>query len=92
MVSEIPDEDRRRISMMRCPRFLGCPCTTCPLDPDLNKVRSITPGPLCYWWTVTCKLSDMWRIPHFLLRPLLTYTVILLEMGFLTVDGIKLSR
>ena len=65
MVLPLIDEDRRRQSMIRCPRFEGCDSPLCPLDPYLQQKVHVPGKPLCLWyryWLKTRKLNEIPRV------------------------------
>lgn len=76
-------------SVKRCPRSEGCLSRLCPLDPYLKQATPEPPVRLCYWYEISGKPSAFDEIPLFLWRPLLVYTLYLLETHLLTLDRHK---
>jgi len=92
MVKLPPNDPLARWSVLRCPRAKDCPVRYCPLAPWMD------PGPLdpdegfCYWWTLAGSIEAIDQVPRFLWRPLLHYTLRLIEEGTVTIDGIRIPR
>ncbi len=91
MVESLLDDPRVSMSVLRCPRFKGCPCKICPLDP-LMKERPVPDHPvLCYWYATANAHEGTDYIPEFLFRPLIDYLLYLLKIGVLTVGGARIA-
>ena len=91
MVESLLADPRAYISILRCPKSEGCPCRLCPLDPFL-KERPVPKGLiLCHWYETANIADGTGGIPEFLFRPLIVYTLYLLKIGVLTIDGSNTS-
>ena len=83
MVFAIIDEEARRKSMIRCPRFEECESCLCPLDPYLKQAVFVPGKPLCYWFELFQRHVDMTPVPHLIAHSLIDYTLHLFDLGVL---------
>ena len=81
MVLAIIDEEARRKSMIRCPRFEDCESPLCPLDPYLRQQLPVPGKPPCYWYNLACALEKFVGIPPCVADMLPVYIVYLFDCG-----------
>ena len=81
MVLPIIDEEARRQSMVRCPRFEGCESCLCPLDPQLKQAVFVPGKPLCSWYNLWRESSIFDHVPPLVADKLPTYVVVLFKNG-----------
>ena len=92
MVLPIIDEDARRKSMERCPRFEGCVSPLCPLDPYLKHKVSTPGAPRCYWYDLAIELANFAEIPPCVIDKLPAFIVHLFKFPVLPLPGEKSPR
>ena len=90
MVPHVGPDPLRGWSIRRCPRSNDCPSSLCPLDPELRNVDPPGEAPLCHWYTISGRPEAFNHVPEFLWRPLLAYTLYLLEKGIQRVGEVKI--
>ena len=81
MLTFTNEEKGKTHSKTLCPRFARCKARYCPLDETLQPVRPFRPEHFCYYYLEGGKFDFLDAIPGFLTRPLLEYSVLLLELG-----------
>ena len=81
MVLAIIDEEARRKSMIRCPRFEECESSLCPLDPYLGQAVFVPGKPLCHWYYLWRESSTLEHIPPLVVDRLSIYIVALFKNG-----------
>ena len=91
MVLPIIDEDRRRRSMERCPKFEGCASPLCPLDPYLREQLPVPGKPLCYWYLLAHALEQFVDMPPCVADRLPVYIVHLFDCGVFGTPELDLS-
>jgi len=92
MVLLFIDEEARRKSMIRCPRFEDCESPLCPLDPYLKYKVSVPGRPLCWWYNLAIELENFADMPPCVVDKLPIYIVHLYQCGLLNPPGAKTTR
>jgi len=92
MVFPVIDDDARRKSMERCPRYKDCVSPLCPLDPYLKYNDRPPGGALCYWYDLMAEPENFVDMPRCVIDKLPDYIVHLIKIGALPHLGGNLPR
>ena len=92
MVLPIIDEEKRRASMVRCPRFEECESCLCPLDPYIKQKVRVPDTPLCYWYIKATRLRTFDGMPLCVVDKLPIYIVHLVQHDLAGPREMKLPR
>ena len=86
MLSFINEEEGKTHSKALCPRFATCKARLCPLDQPPVAQPPFCSEDFCYYYVQGGKPQVLDVIPEFLLRPLVEYSAMLLELGIVSID------